>query len=297
MIRIPLPVLGFLVVALVPGDSSSQEIVVPGVSERAATPDPSATRPIGAYESVFIEELTWMEVRDAFRAGHTTVIVPTGGVEQNGPYLPTGKHNYVLRRTAEAIARRLGHTLVAPIVPFVPEGSIAPPSEHMLYPGTISVTEETFVSLLKDIANSLRAHGFQAVVFIGDSGGNQAGMGRAARELAEAWKPGSASAHFIPEYYDNPRVTRWLQAQGRHEVEEGIHDNLQYTSQLMTLGPDYVRWAQRRAVGRDSINGIPLTPTEPIVALGWRLIDHQAQVTAEAIKKSIASSRRSSGRN
>jgi hypothetical protein len=80
-------------------------------------------------------------------------------------------------------------------------------------------------------------------------------------------------------------------------VEEGIHDNLQYTSQLMTLGLDYVRWTQRRAVGRDSINGIPLTPPEPIVALGWRLIDHQAEVTAEAIKKSIASSRRPSGRN
>ena len=90
MIRIPLPVLGFLVVALVPGDSSSQEIVVPGVSERAATPDPSATRPIGAYESVFIEELTWMEVRDAFRAGHTTVIVPTGGVSRTGPICRRG---------------------------------------------------------------------------------------------------------------------------------------------------------------------------------------------------------------
>ena len=46
-----------------------------------------------------------MEVRDALKGGKATVIIPTGGVEQNGPYLATGKHNYVLRATAEAIAQ------------------------------------------------------------------------------------------------------------------------------------------------------------------------------------------------
>src|SRR3954471_8697749 len=94
-----------------------------------------AKRPIEALDSVFIEELTWMEVRDALKAGKTTVIVATGGVEQNGPYLATGKHNYVLKATTEAIARKLGNALVAPIVPFVPEGDIEPPTGHMKYPG------------------------------------------------------------------------------------------------------------------------------------------------------------------
>src|ERR1019366_7463166 len=74
---------------------------------------PDAKRPIEPLDSVFIEELTWMEVRDALKAGKTTVIIPTGGVEQNGPYLATGKHNYVLRATTEAIARKLGNALVA----------------------------------------------------------------------------------------------------------------------------------------------------------------------------------------
>src|ERR1700754_1486087 len=87
-------------------------------------PDPNSPRPIAAVESVFLEDLTWMEVRDALKAGKNTVIVATGGVEQNGPYLVTGKHNVVLRGTTEAIAKKLGKTLVAPIVPFVPEGEI-----------------------------------------------------------------------------------------------------------------------------------------------------------------------------
>src|SRR5580692_6771586 len=121
-------------------------------------PDPESPRPIAALDTVFLEEMTWMEARDALRAGTDTVIVATGGVEQNGPYLAAGKHNYVLRATTEAIARKLGHTLVAPIVPFVPEGDLDPPTSHMRYPSTISVTEDTFRRLLTDICTSLRAH-------------------------------------------------------------------------------------------------------------------------------------------
>src|SRR5205823_7137050 len=109
--------------------------------QTALAPDAKLPRPIEALDSVFVEELTWMEVRDAMKAGKTTVLIPTGGVEQNGPYLATGKHNYVLRATTEAIARKLGNALVAPIIAFVPEGDIDPPTEHMKYPGSISLTE------------------------------------------------------------------------------------------------------------------------------------------------------------
>src|SRR5437870_11158359 len=84
------------------------------------SPDPKTPRPIEAAETVFIEDMTWMEVRDAMKAGKDTVIVATGGIEQNGPYLVAGKHNVVLRATTEAIARKLGNALVAPIIGFVP---------------------------------------------------------------------------------------------------------------------------------------------------------------------------------
>src|SRR5262245_45522676 len=151
-------------------------------------PDPNTPRPIDAVDTVFLEDLTWMEVRDALKAGKDTVIVATGGVEQNGPYLVTGKHNVVLRGTTAAIAKKLGNTLVAPIVPFVPEGDIDPPSSHMLYPGTISVSEQTFQSLLTDICASLKAHGFKRIILIGDSGGNQDGMKAVAAALSTKWK-------------------------------------------------------------------------------------------------------------
>src|SRR5271166_5664357 len=95
----------------------------------AITPDPKTPRPIAALDSVWIEELTWMEVRDAMKAGKTTVIIPTGGIEQSGPYAPTGRHNYVPKVLAEAIARKLGNALVAPVVPWVPNGTFDPPTD------------------------------------------------------------------------------------------------------------------------------------------------------------------------
>ena len=149
----------------------------------AVSPDPNTRRPIEALDTVFVEEMTWMEVRDALRAGKTTVIVPTGGVEQNGPYLATGKHDYILRATTEAIARKLSNALVAPIVAFVPEGDIDPPTVHMKYPGTISLTEDTYERLLTDICATFRQHGFEHIVLIGDSGGNQKGMKEVAARL------------------------------------------------------------------------------------------------------------------
>src|SRR5688572_18530824 len=160
-------------------------------------PDPNSPRPIEAVDSVFIEDLTWMEVRDAMRAGKDTVIVATGGIEQNGPYLVTGKHNVVLRGTTEAIARKLGNALVAPIVAFVPEGEIDPPSLHMKYPGTISLSEATYEALLTDICSSLRAHGFKRIVLIGDSGGNQSGMKNVAARLNAKWKGEKTALYFI----------------------------------------------------------------------------------------------------
>ncbi len=253
-------------------------------------PDLNAPRPIDARESVWLEELTWMEVRDLMKAGTTTIIVPTGGVEQNGPYLAAGKHNYVLQATCPAIARKLGHTLCAPIVPFVPEGNIDPPADHMKYPSTISVSEATYKALLTDIASSLKAHGFERIIFIGDSGGNQAGMKAVASELAARWAGSKTTIRFIPEYYDYPGTYKWAdQAFGWQEKVEGLHDDPIITTTMMTVNPDLVRIKERQAKGKASINGISLVPVDKAVEAGRRIVDHRAEVTVEAIRKAFAS--------
>jgi creatinine amidohydrolase/Fe(II)-dependent formamide hydrolase-like protein len=246
-------------------------------------PDPNGRRPIEAVDSVFIEDMTWMEVRDAMQAGVDTVIVATGGIEQNGPYLVAGKHNVVLRATTDAIARNLGNALVAPIIGFVPEGDIDPPTVHMNYPSTVSLTEETYRRLLTDICSCYRTHGFKHIVLLGDSGGNVDGMRAVSTDLNAQWKDSKTRIHFIPEYYNYGDVENWLEEQGVKQTDENLHDDFAITAIMLTVDPTSVRMKQRVAAGKFKINGIELAPVEQTIAWGKKIIKYRAEVTVKAI--------------
>src|SRR5690242_21378904 len=107
---------------------------------------PTAAR---AVETVFMEELTWTELRDLIHGGKTTIILPIGGTEQNGPHMALGKHNVRVKILSERIARALGTALVAPVVAYVPEGGITPPTGHMRFAGTITTPEDAFEKVLE----------------------------------------------------------------------------------------------------------------------------------------------------
>ena len=246
--------------------------------------DMKTPRPIEALNSVWIEELTWMEVRDALQDGKTTAIISTGGIEQNGPYLATGKHNYVLAGACEGIARALGDALCAPVIKLVPEGGIEEPSGHMRYPGTISLREETFRAVLDDVASSLKAHGFEHIVFIGDSGGNQRGMEAVATALNERWT--DASAHYIPEFYEYEKVFDYMASDlGIEEpTNDGLHDDFVITSIMMVHDPATVRHAQRVEAGKASINGLSIEDSEATVEIGKQLLQFRVDQTVKAIR-------------
>ncbi len=240
-------------------------------------------RPIAALNSVWIEELTWMEVRDAIADGKTTVIIPTGGIEQNGPYVATGKHNYVLQTACEWIARQLGDALCAPIIKLVPEGDIERPTGHMRYPGTISLRQETFEAVLTDVGSSLAQHGFDHIVYIGDSGGNQLGMANVATELDKRWR--DTRVHYISEFYDNDAVEAYQENElGIVEEDEGFHDFYWLTAMQMVTDPATVRYDQRVAAGKASINGVSIVPKEQTIEVGKKLMQFRVDRTVRAIE-------------
>ena len=125
---------------------------------------------------MFLEDLTWAEVRDLAQAGTTTVIIGTAGTEQKGPHMVDGEHKFVMEYAADKIARALGKTLVAPVITYVPEGSWENPGGHMGKPGTITLPEDRFVELLVNAGRSLKSGGFKTILFLGESGGNRTGM-------------------------------------------------------------------------------------------------------------------------
>ena len=245
--------------------------------------DLTTPRPIPARDSVWIEELTWMEVRDEMAAGKTTAIIAGGSTEQNGPYVPTGKHIYVLRATAESIARTLGNALVAPLIPFEPGGTSTTP-------GTLQVRPETYEALVEDEAESLKANGFRHVVLIGDSGGNQRGLANVATKLAAAWAGSTTTIHFIPEYYASWEAAdaAWGSLGIPKTMDEGIHDDYSVNAIIATVDPNKIRFEERRGAGKASINGQSLLPLETTVANGQKLVEIRTKLAVDAIRKALA---------
>jgi creatinine amidohydrolase/Fe(II)-dependent formamide hydrolase-like protein len=280
-------VLVFVTAPAIGGQGLGQEDPAERARRLMAEPDPLAPS-----ASVWIEELTYMEVRDRIAAGATTAIVPTGGIEENGPYLATGKHNYILEAMCPVIVGKLGNALCAPIVPFVPEGNIDPPSGLMYFPGTFSVRDETFVALLEDIGASLKQHGFRNIVFIGDSGGNQRGMQAAAESLNEKWRGSGVRAHFVGEFYtpgweETEQYTKDVLGV-KEGKSDGHHDDIWVTAMMMVTDPESVRYEQRVDAGLASINGVDISDLDKTVELGRKMIDFRAGYTVEAIRKHIA---------
>ncbi|MDX8461236.1 creatininase family protein [Mesorhizobium humile] len=204
-----------------------------------------------ANASVFLEDLTWTELRDLVAAGTTTIIVPIGGTEQSGPAMALGKHNVRVKALAEKIAAKLGNALVAPVIAYVPEGNIDPPTEHMRFPGTISVDDGTFEQLLESTARSFRHAGFKTIVLIGDHGGYQADERHVADRLNAEWKRTPVRVFAALDYYrfaQGPYTDKLLAA-GATRAEIGTHAGLADTSLMLAVDPSLVR--------RDRLAGPP----------------------------------------
>ena len=241
--------------------------------------------------SVFLDDFTWTELRDEIAAGKTTVIVPIGGTEQSGPAMALGKHNRRAILLSEMIAVSLGNAIVAPVIAYVPEGSLSPPSGHMRFPGTISVPDSAFDQILEYAARSLRLHGFKDIVFLGDHCGYQANERNVASKLNREWAASKVRAHAIMQYYDATQVefVRILKTQGFTLSEIGSHAGLDDTSLMLALDPKLVR-EDRLSTGAKfgNADGVYGDPTKSSAKLGRLGVDAIVSQTVAAVRTAVA---------
>ena len=244
--------------------------------------------------TVFLEELTSPELAAQIRGGTTTVIVPIGGTEQNGPHMVLGKHNVRVKALSEKVARALGNAVVAPVIAYVPEGSIDPPTGHMRYAGTITVPPEVYRKVLESAARSFRRHGFRDIVFLGDSGDYQPDNAAVAAKLNREWAAAPVRVHAIVEYYRVP--TAWfaqtLKGRGFADAEIGPHAGLADTSLMLAVDPRVVK--MDRAVpppGQAALPGVTGDPRRASPELGTLAVDAIVKETVAAIRAATATHR------
>ncbi len=237
--------------------------------------------------SVFLEELTSPELAIAVAAGTTTILVPVGGTEQNGPHMVLGKHNVRAKVLAGRIARELGNALVAPVIAYVPEGGVNPPTGHMRYPGTITVPADVYRKTLVAAARSFRLAGFTDIVFLGDHGDYQKDNELVARQLNREWTGTGIRAHAPAEYYRaaTSDFAKSLKARGYTDAEIGLHAGLADTSLAMAVDPGLVRAAQLPGTGAAGVSGDPRRATAELGKAGADAIVIQS---VAAIRAAIA---------
>jgi creatinine amidohydrolase len=212
-------------------------------------------RPLTASlpDTIKIADLTWVEVRSAIGHGYTRVIVPSGGIEQNGPHMMLGKHDHIVGWTAQRIGAELGRTLVTPVVSFVPEGDYAPPTGHMRFPGTIGVPDKVFAGVLEGIARSLKAGGFKTICFIADHGASVKPQDDVAARLSKEWAGEGVKVISVDDYYyaAGDAQNKLLEAQGETPAAIGQHAGITDTSELMAVHP--------AGVDLSRFSGLPFT--------------------------------------
>jgi creatinine amidohydrolase/Fe(II)-dependent formamide hydrolase-like protein len=234
-------------------------------------------------ERVEIELMTHAEIYDAIhKQGKTTVLIYNGGTEQRGPHAVLGGHTFMARRTATAIAQRLGNALVAPVLAFSPAGSHLNPKT----PGSVDLPPELYAKVNEAVVASMVTNGFKNVVLMGDHGGGQQELAKLATALNKKYAAQGAHVYFCSSVYKEARedFNKWLK---EHGYPVGSHASIPDTSELMYLGGDeYVR--KDRLVAGTPDNGIVGDPRRSSAELGKRVFDMKVDYGVAEIRRLIS---------
>ena len=275
-------------------------VLTVGVALQAQTPEPAngrgrgrgrgqtridmstLPRPIDMHDTVWIEDMTQIEIRDSLKSGKTTAMIFAGGMEDNGPYVTVSQHNSIVRAMCDSIARKLGNALCAPIVgmaPGMPERSINP--------GSVLLSVDTYKGMLTDIATSLKTEGFKNVLFMVDHGSDARPTQEAVKVLSDKWTGSGAAAYYVPEYYDYSEVEVFEKdVLGVTEKRDGYHDDYYTASISVAIDPNGARMPERIKAKKTTINGVELASPKAVED-GKKIMAFREDAAVKAIRKLI----------
>jgi creatinine amidohydrolase len=222
--------------------------------------------------SVWIDDLTWPEVRDAIAAGKSTAIIFVGSSEQNGPHMAIGKHNFIARYCAQRIAEELGDALVYPVLPFAITGDAAAKTGHMRFPGSVTLQSDVFSGVVRNATQSALAAGFKLVALMGDHGGGQEEMARVAQALSALSKGSGARVLYVGDLYSKADAQFDEVLAKRGITSKELHAGIPDTSAVMFLDAD--KWIRKDQIAfANEQTGVQGTPAQASAELGKIYLD------------------------
>lgn len=194
------------------------------------------------HTSVLLEEHSWPEVETALEEGTRTAIVAVSSVEQHGPHLPLIMDALAGDELSRRIAEELGDAFAAPTIRPGCSG------HHIEFPGTITISAETLMNLIRSYCRSLDAHGFEHIVLVPTHGGNFAPVNTVAPEIARKINANVISLANLDEHM---ALTNEGLREGGVEYEEPvIHAGAAETAIVLAVDEGLVR-TDELEVGRE----------------------------------------------
>jgi creatinine amidohydrolase/Fe(II)-dependent formamide hydrolase-like protein len=185
-------------------------------------------------EVVELELLTSSEVVEKQSQGFLNVLIVNGGTEARGPHNILAGHTIMSRHTAIDVAKQLGNTLVAPVLPI--DVGATGVSDGTRTPGGITVSREIFKGLKLAEIESMVWNGFKNIFVMGDHGGGQQMMREAAEEMNAKYADRGVRVFYVPDFYSKyqDEVQLYLY---EHKLPIGGHGAMMETSKMLYLEP------------------------------------------------------------
>ena len=239
--------------------------------------------------SPYLEDYTWPELKAMIAAGTTTAVIMAGGIEQNGPHMAYIKHNLIARHISGQVAQRLGNALAYPVIPFSMAGDPVEKNNHMRLPGTISLTSEVFLGVVRNLAASARSAGFTTIVLMGDHGGGQNELGLVAQNLDAEWRGAKVRVIYIPQTSAANQINAWLKEKN---IAAGGHAGVAETAQVLALdeGKKYLRadkYAAMAAGPEPETGAAPVSVTMVTAEMGRAFLDMKINEAVALVRKTM----------
>jgi len=201
-----------------------------------------AQAPVNVSTIVELELLTHTEVYDKIHnQGMTSVLIVTGGTEERGPHDVLGGHTILAHARAVEIAKRLGKTLVAPVLPIAVQATGL--REDTTQPGGVQMPADVFKAVQIAMIDSMAMNGFKDIFLMGDHGGGQQQIQQAAEEQDAKLSPKGVRVYYISDFYQKAHddIDMYMYD---HKLPIGGHGAMMETSELLYWEPSpgvYVR--------------------------------------------------------
>jgi creatinine amidohydrolase len=181
----------------------------------------------------FFPYLTWTDIEAMPDLENVVILQPVGAIEQHGPHLPLIVDSALGMGVIGKALEKLEKDIPAYALPPLYYGKS---NEHRHFPGTITLSAETLLAIIKEIAESIYRAGFRKLALVNSHGGQPQVMEIAARDIHASYEDLLVFPLFT---WQVPHIAEELFSQ--KELEFGIHAGDIETSLMLSLLPEQVR--------------------------------------------------------